>query len=248
MSKQRAVTLCGCLAVLPLLTGCADGLARPPQAYAPPSRAYAPPEPVATAAAATGGPRIYAIGPGEPAAILVMLPGPGDMLTADPRLWAAQGVDVMTPSPSQIYQIAVDRQAAVQLIAEAQALADAPVWLVGPNPAVEAAMASLPRSGPGQVSGVLVTSTISGAGTCSERMVYSYSGSGAPPKVSVSKTGDACPAGSPFGAGSNSTAAPAIPAVPPKAPRLIEASAPAGVGSRAAVKQVAGLIKSASSD
>ena len=132
-----------------------------------------------------------------------MLPGPGDMLTADPRLWAAQGLDVVTPSPAEIYRIAADQQAAAaRLIAEAQA--DAPIWLVGPNPAVEAAMAAMPRSGAGQVSGVVVTSTTSGAGTCSERMTYSYSGSGAPPKVSVSRSGDGCPAGSPFGPGGNS--------------------------------------------
>ena len=40
-------------------------------------------------------------------------------------------------------------------------------------------MASMPPGGPGQVSGVVVTSTSTGAGTCSEQMVYSYSGNGA---------------------------------------------------------------------
>ena len=37
MWKQRAVTLCGCLAVLPLLMGCANGGGGSPQAYAPPA-------------------------------------------------------------------------------------------------------------------------------------------------------------------------------------------------------------------
>jgi hypothetical protein len=242
MSKPSALTLCCCLAALPLM-GCANGVGGPPQAYAPP--------PVAATVADSGGARIYAVGPGAPAAVLVMLPGPGDGLTADPALWAAQGFDVVTPPPSEIYQLDADREAAFErLISSARAMADAPVWLVGPNPAIEAAMAGTPMAGPGQVSGVVVTSMTSGAGTCSERMIYSYSGNGAPPKVSVSKSGD-CPAGLPFGSvggGSNPAIAPPMPAVHPNPPRVIEAAVPADRGSRAAVQQVAELIKSAPQD
>jgi hypothetical protein len=242
MWKQRVVTLCSCLAALPLI-GCANGVGGPPQAYAPP--------PAAATAADTGGARVYAIGPGGPAAILVMLPGPGDTLTSDPQLWAGQGFDVVTPTRSEIYQIAANQEAAMtRLIAEAQAMANAPVWLMGANPAIEGAMAVMPPSGTGRVSGVVVTSMTSGARTCSERMIYSYSGNGAPPKVSVAKSGN-CPAGSPFGsfgAGSNPAIAPPMPAVRPNAPRVIEAAAPAGLGSPAAVQQVAEMIKSASPD
>lgn len=111
-------------------------------------------------------------------------------------------------------------------------------------------MASMPRSGPGEVSGVVVTSMASGAGVCSERMIYSYSGNGAPPKVSVSKSGD-CPAGSPFGSvggRSNPAIAPPMPAVHPNTPRVIEAAAPTDRGPRTAVQQVAELIKSAPQD
>jgi hypothetical protein len=240
MSKPGALTLFCCLAALPLI-GCANGVG-------PQSQAYPTAAPVA---AVPGGEGVYAVGPGGPAAILVMLPGPGDVLTADPALWAAQGFDVVTPPPSQIYQLAADREAAFdRLIASAQAMADAPIWLVGPNPAIESAMASMPRSGPGEVSGVVVTSMASGTGMCSERMIYSYSGNGAPPKVSVSKSGD-CPAGSPFGSaggGSNPAIAPPMPAAHPNAPRLIEAAAPIDRGSRTAVRQVAELIKSAPQD
>jgi hypothetical protein len=128
-------------------------------------------------------------------------------------------------------------------------MVDAPIWLVGPNPAIESAMASMPRSGPGEVSGVVVTSMASGTRMCSERMIYSYSGNGAPPKVSVSKSGD-CPVGAPFGSvggGSNPAIAPPMPAVHPNAPRVIEAAAP-DRGSRIAVQQVAELIKSAPQD
>jgi hypothetical protein len=240
MWKPSALTLCCCFAALPLI-GCADGVG-------PQSQAYPTTAPVA---AVPSSERIYAVGPGGPAAILVMLPGPGDVLTADPGLWAAQGFDVVTPPASEIYQLAADREAAFdRLVAQAQAMADAPIWLVGPNPAIEAAIASMPRSGPGEVSGVVVTSMGSGTGMCSERMIYSYSGNGAPPKVSVSKSGD-CPAGSPFGSvggGSNPAIAPPMPAVRPNAPRVIEAAAPTDRSSRTAVQQVAELIKSAPQD
>ena len=140
MWKQRVVTLCGCLAALPLLIGCANGGAGPSQAYAPPA-------PAAAAAPDAGGARVDATGPGGPAAILVILPGPGDVLTGSPQLWAGQGFDVMTPSPSEIYRIAADQEAAMtRLIAEAQAMANAPIWLMGPNPAVAALMGTNPSS------------------------------------------------------------------------------------------------------
>lgn len=240
MWKRRAVTLCGCLAALPLLMGCANGVSGPFQGYAPP-------QVPAAAAADSGGARVYAVGPGAPAAILVMLPGgPGDMLSGNPQLWTRQGFDVMAPPAPELYQTAAEEQAvAARLVAQARALANAPIWLVGPNPAVGAAM---PPSGPGGVSGVVVTSTTSGAGSCSERMIYSYSGNGAPPKVSVSRSGDACPAGSPFGAGTNPAVAPPMPMVRPNAPRLIEATAPSAGGAPVAVREVAELIKSASPD
>jgi hypothetical protein len=250
MWKQRAAALCGCLAALPLLMGCANGVSGPSQAYVPPAYvppAYTPPAPIASAASDPGA-QLYAVGPGAPAAILVMLPGPGDVLTADPRLWAAQGFDVVTPPPSEIYRIAADQQAAAaRLIAQAQALTDAPVWLVGPNRAIEAAMAGMPPGGAGQVSGLVVTSTVSGAGTCSERMIYSYAGGGAAPKVAVSKSGDACPAGPAFGSGTSPAAAPPIPALQPRRPHLIEASAgsaTAPTARRATVERIAEAIKS----
>jgi hypothetical protein len=240
MSKPSALTLFCCLAALPLI-GCANGVG-------PQSQAYPTAAPVAAVA---GGEPVYAPGPGGPAAILVMLPSPGDVLTANPALWAAQGFDVVTPPAGEMYRLAVDREAAFdRLIAQAQAMADAPIWLVGPNPAIESAMASMPRSGSGEVSGVVVTSMASGAGMCRERMIYSYSGNGAPPKVSVGKSGD-CPAGSAFGSvggGSNPAIAPPMPAVHPNPPRVIEAAAPIDRGSRTAVQQVAELIKSAPQD
>jgi len=102
MWKRRAATVGSCIAALPLLMGCANGIGATPQAYAPP----------AVPAADAGGAQVFAIGPGAPAAILVMLPGPSDMRTADPRLWAARGFDVVTPSPAEMYQVAANQEAA----------------------------------------------------------------------------------------------------------------------------------------
>jgi hypothetical protein len=69
MLKLSALTLFCCLAALPLI-GCANGVG-------PQSQAYPTAAPVA---AVPGGEGVYAVGPGGPAAILVMLPGPGDVL------------------------------------------------------------------------------------------------------------------------------------------------------------------------
>jgi hypothetical protein len=263
MWKQRAVTLCGCLAALPLLIGCANGIGGPRQADAPapaypplpayaPAQAYAPTSTYASSSAASaalpniGTAPVYALAPTAPAAIVVMLPDAGEMMTANPQLWAAQGLDVVTPTPAEINQLVTDQERAMaQLIAEARALADAPVWLVGPSTVIETAMGSLAPGG--HVSGVVVTSTNSGVRTCSEEMTYTYSGSGAP-KVSVSKSGNACPPRPPFGGGSNQTIAPPAPRAQPQAPRIIETSLPAGAGSptaqQTAVDQIANLIKS----
>jgi hypothetical protein len=257
MCKQRAVALCGCLAALPILFACSAGAGGPPQAYyLPPQVYYAPPPAPAMSVAPddTGAARVYTVAPGTPAAILVMLPGAGDRISADPQLWAAQGFDVVAPTPPNIDRIFADQQAAAaRLIAEAQALANSPVWLVGSGRAIAAAMAALPPGAPGQVSGVVVTLTSSGAGTCNERMIYSYSGSGAP-KVSVRKSGDACPPGAPFGGATApailsppETIAPPAPAVQPNRPRVIEAAAPAAetpAARQARIHELAELIKS----
>jgi hypothetical protein len=244
MWKQRAVTLYGYLAMLPLIVGCTDGVGGPLQAFT------APPPRVA-AAADTGSTQVYAAGPAAPSAILMMLPGAGDWEAAKPQLWAAQGFDVVTPAPSEIYRIAADQQvAAARLLAEAQAMPDAPLWLVGPDRAIEAAMTSLPRGEPGQVSGVVMTVTALGTRTCSEQMIYSYAGHGTAPRVSVSKPGNACSAGLPFGgAGANFAITLPVPQVRPHAPRILKASTPAAAAppaaQHAAVQQIADLVKSA---
>ena len=124
-----------------------------------------------------------------------------------------------------IAQLIADRQAALErLVVSARMLADAPIWLVGPGPAIEAAM---PELQPGQVSGVVVTSVSSGAGSCSRTIFYSNPGTGAEPRVTVKTSGDACGAPSPIGERPAPSGVTPVPRVRPGAPRIIEASIPA---------------------
>lgn len=210
MWKAPASVLCGCLAALPLI-GCAGDVTAPRQAaVAPPSLA----EPASYYAAA---PRVYAARPTAPAAVLVFLPG-GDVLSRDPALWQAQGFDVVMPQPRDIYQLVADQQAAVaRLVASAEALADAPIWLVGPSQAIEAAM---PQLG-GGVSGVVVTSVTSPIASCSESFSYYDPGTGAPPRVQVKRSGD-CGAGVPGITGGEPSVLAPPPASQPNTPPLIE--------------------------
>jgi hypothetical protein len=162
-----------------------------------------------------------------PAAVLVLLPGPvdfSDVATRDPALWAAQGFDVVMPRPTWTDRLIGDQQAAVaRLLASAQALADAPIWLVGPSPTIEDVM---PQLGPGQVSSVVVTSVTSNAGSCTRTMYYSNPGVGAEPKAVVKTSADACGTSPSFGTRQVPAGAVPVPQVKPNAPRLIEASIP----------------------
>jgi hypothetical protein len=207
-----------CLAAMPLL-GCVGGYtALPPQAGPP--RAYV--------ASAPPDPGVYTTRTGTPAAVLVFLPGAvefGDVTTRDPALWAAQGFDVLMPRPLWTDRLIADQHAAVErLLASAQALADAPIWLVGPSPTIEAVM---PQLGPGQVSGVVVTSVTSNAGSCTRTMYYSDPATGAEPKAVVKTSGDACGTNPSFDMRQAPAGAVPVPQVKPNAPRLIEASIPA---------------------
>jgi hypothetical protein len=228
-----------CLAAMPLL-GCVGGYtALPPQAGPPPgyvASASAPPEP-----------EVYTTRAAAPAAVFVLLPGAlefGDVMTRDPGLWAAQGFDVVMPQPPWIDRLIADQQAAVaRLLASAQALADAPIWLVGPSPTIEAVM---PQLGPGQVSGVVVTSVTSNAGSCTRTMYYSNPGIGAKPKAVVKTSGDACGTSPSFGARQAPAGAAPVPQVGPNAPRIIETSIPTEKpAQRSFVQRLAEEIKAA---
>jgi hypothetical protein len=206
-----------CLAAVPLL-GCVGGYtALPPQAGPPP----------AAVAGTVPEPGVYTTRAEAPAAVLVFLPGPvdfSDLAARDPALWAAQGFDVVMPQPLWTDRLIADQQAAVvRLLASAQALADAPIWLVGPSPTIAAVM---PQLGPGQVSGVVVTSVTSNAGSCTRTMYYSNPGTGAEPRAVVKTSGDACGTSPYFGPRQAPAEAAPVPQVKPHAPRIIETSIP----------------------
>jgi hypothetical protein len=242
MSKRRAASLSFFLAASPLI-GCAGGLPEVSQ--------QAPPLPVPTAAEYPAPSRFYQAERAAPAAILVVLPGAG-AFGSDPALWTSQGFDIVTPPPAAFYRLAAEEDAALaQMLAAAWRLADAPIWLIGPNPEIQAALAA-PRSGAEAVSGVVETSSGGATSVCSASFSYFDPGTGAKPQVKFSRSGD-CPPGSGFGIGvpSAAPAAPVAPAVRPKAPRVIEASASPDFSSpaahRAAVERLAALIKAAPS-
>jgi hypothetical protein len=237
MWKAPAFVVCGCLAALSLI-GCAanPGISGQATAVTPVATA----EPVAYYAPA---PRVYTVGQAAPAAVLVLWPG-GDSLARDPALWTAQGFDVVMPQAADIYRMVADQQASLaQLVASAHALANAPIWVVGPGPAIEAALA-VPQLGRG-VSGVVMISVTSGSSTCSESFFYADPGTGAPPKVEVSRSGD-CGTGAPAVGGRQPSVLPAPPAARPNQPRIIEASAVGkNLPAAAKARHLAELIKSA---
>ena len=95
-----------------------------------------------------------------------------------------------------------------------------PIWLVGPGQAIEAAV---PQIGPSQVSGVVVTSVISNAGSCSRTTYYSNPGNGTAPKMVVKTSGDACDPSPPSGARRAPADLVPVPQVKPAPRRIIDA-------------------------
>ena len=233
-----------CLAALPLL-GCAGNYAGN---YTGPQAAAVTPTPVAQSAPyyypdyyTAAAPQVYAADAAAPAAVLVFLPG-ADVVASDPTLWAAQGFDVVTPQPADIYRLVADQEAAMaRLIASAEAMANAPVWLVGPSQVIETA---IPQAG-GRLSGVIVTSASAPVFSCSESFSYYNPGTGAPPQVKVTRSGD-CATGTSSMTGGQPSVLPPPVAPRPHQPRIIEASA-AGKNLPPAtqVRRLAQLIKAA---
>jgi hypothetical protein len=171
----------------------------------------------APAAAAITPLPVYAVPPLP--TILVILSG-----TAPPQWVVAPdsvlppGADLAAAMPAAMARLIADQEADLaRFAAAAEALTAAP------NRALETALSEMPRLGPGEASGVVMTTAMTGRGSCSETVTYSYPGNGAAPRVAVRKTGNACPAGSPFATGSEPGV---IPTMRPHAPRLLDASGP----------------------
>lgn len=192
MRNTRASIVCGCLAALPLAVCVGAGNIAQQNYPAANVADVAPPRGDIEQVAYTG--------PAAPVAVLVFVPsgtgmaGRTDVLGAvPPTVWADQGLGVVTPRVTDA-AVAEDRDMALALhrmLAYARAMADAPIWLVGADPEIRNALASLPP-GRGQISGVVVTSVASPAGTCSKTVVYSSPGRGGIPTVQVRSSGNAC--------------------------------------------------------
>lgn len=183
---MRTWLLFCCVAALPL-AACATegGIARDSQSTAvadaaTPDRLFQP------AADAPSGP---------PVAVLVVTPGGGPLADVPPALWADQGFDVIMPRIADA-MLAEQRSADGafgQMLADVRAMTRTPMWLVGTGPEIQAALERLPA---GQhVSGVVMTSVVTAAGTCSRTVVYSSPENGAQPTVQVRSSGDACAQG-----------------------------------------------------
>jgi hypothetical protein len=142
--------------------------------------------------------------------------------------------------PTDIYRLVADQEAAMaRLIASAEAMANAPLWLVGPSQVIETA---IPQAG-GRVSGVIVTSGTSPTYSCSESFSYFDPGTGAPPKMEIKRSGN-CGPGLPEVGGHQPSAVPAPVTPRPNAPRIIEASAVSkSLPAPARVRRLAQLIK-----
>lgn len=235
MWKSRAATLGCILAAAPLLgcTGSVTTASQPVSLPSPVSAQYPAP------------PRVYRASRPVPAAVLVVLPGAGTF-GDEPAFLANDGLDVVTPPAAAFYRLAAEHQQALaQMIAAAQRLAAAPVWVMGPPPEVDAALAA---PGVEQISGVIESVSVGSSRTCSEGFSYFDPGTGARPQVKVRKSGN-CTPGAAFSIG-GPTIAPALSMTPrlrPNAPRVIDASAASGLVSsaaqRAAVERLAELIE-----
>lgn len=188
--RHRVSLLCCCLAALPLAAcagsyGTAQPYPEPLGSIGPSAQAAPAVEPVAYA------------GPASPAAVLVFLPGVAgaDAFGLDgvpPGLWTSQGLGVVMPRITDAMlaeQADMDREIR-GMLAQARAVANAPLWLVGPGPQIQQALETLP-AGAG-VSGVVMTSMSGPSGTCSRTVTYSSRAGGAPPVVRVSSSGNDC--------------------------------------------------------
>jgi len=233
MWKPPASVLCCGLAALLAVGSAATASAGQQRGSAPDAAASAPEYA-----------RVYTAGPAAPTAILIVIPGPGaigdGVLFGNPALWAAQGFDVVMPQPQWIDRIVADQQALVErLLASARALANAPIWLVGPSPVIETAIPHV-----GGLSGVMVTSGAPNTWSCSESVTYYNPGNGAAPQVTVRRSGNACGGDSPTGSVGQPSVAPMAPRPHLNAPRVIEAANPPhGLSPAEQVRRLAELIK-----
>lgn len=129
-------------------------------------------------------------------AVVLILPGPG--MTASPMATT----EVATPANDPLLRLVAEQEAVMHhvmveqqmmmrhMLAEMGPMFADPPGMGSMNRMIEAAMHGAPVAGQG--AGVVVTSVSDGHGMCSQRVVYSYPADGGTPRVTLTRSGDAC--------------------------------------------------------
>lgn len=119
-------------------------------------------------------------------AMVVVLPAPD--ATVPLNRTAAMPADLPV-----LNMIAQQDRMMQHMMADMDALMTAP--LPDPQQMIRSVMQGMPHTAPG--SGIVMTSTLSGNGVCSETITYGYPANGGQPQVKVSRSGSGCGAVTP---------------------------------------------------
>jgi hypothetical protein len=195
-------------------------LALPLAAYGGSALAGPPSEPPAGPLA---GPQTITIPPG---ALVLILPDAAEVA-------ALPAVNVVAlPAGDPMLRMVAEQHALMDhMMAEMHAAFTRPTWpFTQPmrmDRTIQAAFGGLPVGAPG--AGTVFTAMSGGPGVCSERMTYVYQGNGAKPRVTVTRSGDACGA---LGVTGPRGVRQAVPAQRPEAPPSVVAPAAPAHGPR----------------
>jgi len=152
-----------------------------------------------------------------PGAVVLILPGvSGAMLP--PGVSAAE-----LPAGDPMLRMVVEQDAMIRgMMAEMNAAFAQPMWPTPMDQMLRAAFGGLPTNGAG--AGMVFTSMSAGSGVCSEQVTYAYPANGGTPRVTMTRSGDACAA---LGVTGPSSVMQALPGQPPEAPpSSVEPAAP----------------------
>lgn len=131
-------------------------------------------------AAPPAGPQTITVPPG---AVVLILPG----AAAVPMLPDVTAAAL--PAGDRLLRMVAAQDAMMRnMMAEMNAAFSQPLWLPRIDPALRAAFGAMPPTG----SGMVFTSMSGGPGVCSERVTYVYPANGAKPRVTMTRSGDAC--------------------------------------------------------
>lgn len=170
-------------------------------------------------AAPPAGPRTITVPPG---AVVLILPGAATTGTSPFTTPAA----FPSGDPDPLLQLVAQQDAMMQGMMAQMNAAFAQTMFPSPmfpsmNGMIQAAMRGVPQAGQG--AGMVFTSVSNGPGVCSERVVYSYPANGGKPRVTMTRSGNAC--GTPGTNGPLGVAQP-VPHAGPQAPSVAPSHGP----------------------